>query len=312
MKTTLTIGEAMGLFIAEDFGSLENVKTFSRYSAGAEMNVAIGLSRLGFNSYYSTLLGKDYIGAYIEKFLKKENVNTDLLYFNDKYNTGIMLKEKVLEGDPLVDSYRKNSACTYYDLNLAKNIDVSKFDLFHGTGIFLALSSSTKEVAINLKDRFLRNNSIITFDPNLRVGLWSSKEEMIKTINEFAKNCDYVLPGISEGKILTGSDVPEEIADFYINIGVKNVIIKLGEKGAYYKNNDGKEGYVEGYKVEKVIDTVGAGDGFATGVVSGILDNCHIIEICKRGCGIGAIQVTNKSDNEGLPTREELFKFMEA
>ncbi len=62
--------------------------------------------------------------------------------------------------------------------------------------------------------------------------------------------------------------------------------------------------------MEEVIDTVGAGDGFATGVISGIADGCDIEEICRRGCAIGAIQVTHKSDNEGLPTKDELFSFM--
>ncbi len=93
-------------------------------------------------------------------------------------------------------------------------------------------------------------------------------------------------------------------------MGVKNVIVKVGAKGAYYKTASGSEGFVNGFKVDKVVDTVGAGDGFATGVISGISDDCTIEAICRRGCAIGAIQVTHRSDNEGLPTREELINFM--
>lgn len=52
---------------------------------------------------------------------------------------------------------------------------------------------------------------------------------------------------------------------------MKTVIIKDGSKGAYVQTAD--ENYdVAGYKVEKVVDTVGAGDGFAVGVLSGILE----------------------------------------
>ena len=70
------------------------------------------------------------------------------------------------------------------------------------------------------------------------------------------------------------------------------------------------EGYVDGYKVEKVVDTIGAGDGFAAGVLSGIVEGLEIVECVKRGNAIGAIQVTNLSDNEGLPTRKELELFI--
>ena len=63
--------------------------------------------------------------------------------------------------------------------------------------------------------------------------------------------------------------------------------------------------------MDKVVDTVGAGDGFAVGVISGILEGRTIKESVRRGNAIGAIQVMNISDNEGLPTKEELDKFIE-
>jgi 2-dehydro-3-deoxygluconokinase len=139
--------------------------------------------------------------------------------------------------------------------------------------------------------------------------LWESKEVMIETINSLAAKCDMILPGIEEGLILTGSKEPEDIAAFYQNLGVKTVIIKLGSKGAYVQTED--ESYVvEGFKAEKVVDTVGAGDGFAVGVISGRLEGLPLKECVKRGNAIGAIQVQHISDNEGLPTREELEAFI--
>ncbi len=310
MKTTLTIGEAMGLFVADELGKLEAVSKFTKYTAGADMNVGVGLSRLGYNSYYSTVLGVDPIATYIKNFLVKENINTEYVYSNSEYLTGFMFKSKVEEGDPVVSYFRKNSAASHFDSELAKNIDINKFDLFHATGITIALSEKTRKMMFELKARAVEAGKVLTFDPNLRPSLWSSSEDMIKATNEYAVGCDYILPGISEGEILTGSSEPKEIADFYINLGVKNVIVKVGAKGAYFKKENGDEGFVNGFKVEKVVDTVGAGDGFATGIISGILDGLNIEDTCKRGCAIGAIQVTHKSDNEGLPTKEELTEFL--
>ena len=102
----------------------------------------------------------------------------------------------------------------------------------------------------------------------------------------------------------------EKIADFYQNLGIKEVIIKNGSKGAYIRS--GNESFEQpGFKVEKVVDTVGAGDGFAAGVLSGKLEGLSIRECAIRGNAIGAIQVTYSSDNEGLPTQDELKKFIE-
>ena len=58
------------------------------------------------------------------------------------------------------------------------------------------------------------------------------------------------------------------------------------------------------------MDTVGAGDGFATGVISGCLEKLPMAEAVRRGNAIGAIVITSKGDNENLPTRDELIKFM--
>ncbi len=83
----------------------------------------------------------------------------------------------------------------------------------------------------------------------------------------------------------------------------------MGSRGAVITTDGGSE-FVPGFKVEKVVDTVGAGDGFAAGTLSGIMEEKSLYESVLRGNAVGAIQVTHRSDNEGLPTREKLAEFM--
>lgn len=174
----------------------------------------------------------------------------------------------------------------------------------------LALSESAREATFRLMERAKEEGIFLTFDPNLRPALWENEETMIRVINELAQNTDVVLPGIGECAILAGTEDVEAAADFYQNLGAKTVVIKDGSNGAYVR--DGKASYrVPGYKVTNVVDTVGAGDGFAVGVLSGILEGLEMKESVLRGNAIGAIQVMNISDNEGLPTHEELKKFQE-
>lgn len=310
MKSVITIGEAMGLFVANEVGPLEEIDNYTRYTAGAEMNVAIGLSRLGFDVHYATQFGEDPVGRYVKNSMDKLNIGTDYIYFTPEYTTGLMIKEKVLTGDPKVASFRKNSAASKFSKDLLKDVDFSKFDHVHLAGIFLALSETTKEVSHYFVDMAKQHNTTITFDPNLRPGLWKSTEDMVQGINEIAVKCDTVLPGVEEGKILTGSDVPEEIANYYLEKGVKTVIVKLGPDGAYVKQQNQEGITVPGFKVEEVVDTVGAGDGFAVGVISALLEGLTVAEAAKRGNAIGALQVMSPGDNDGLPTREQLATYM--
>ena len=66
------------------------------------------------------------------------------------------------------------------------------------------------------------------------------------------------------------------------------------------------------FTVEHVVDTVGAGDGFAVGVVSALLEGKSLQEAAERGAAIGALAIMVAGDNEGLPTKEGLAKFLAA
>ena len=223
-----------------------------------------------------------------------------------------MLKSRVNNGDPDIYYYRKNSAASTINVKDLESIDIEKCDYLHITGIFPALNKDTFEATLYLMKRAKELGKTIFFDPNLRPQLWGGQDKMIKGINALAVYADYILPGISEGKILTNKENKEDISDFYHLLGIKNVIIKLGSKGAYIsvKTETGKETHIiEGFKA-KVVDTVGAGDGFAAGVISAIAEGLDISKAVKRGNAIGAMQVMSIGDNDGLPNRDELSKFM--
>lgn len=309
MSEVILFGEPMAMLVAENEGLLEDVPLFSRSLAGAEVNVCIGLTRLGHKVSYITKLGDEPLGKYVRNFLQKEFIGTENITFDSIYKTGIMMKSKVSEGDPATAYYRKGSAFSHMRVEDIDKIDLEGVKIIHITGIPPALSISCREATYRLMERAKEKKIYITFDPNLRPALWESEEVMIKVINELASQSDIVLPGTAEGLILTGSDKPEKIADFYQSLGVKDVIVKLGGNGAYVR-----EGNIEfiqpGFKVEKVVDTVGAGDGFAVGIISGKLEGLSIKDSVIRGNAIGAIQVTFVSDNEGLPTVKELEEYL--
>ena len=298
----------MAMFVAKTCGPLHEVEEFTRMLAGAEVNVAIGLKRLGHSVAYVTKLGTDPFGTYIENKLKSEGLDVQISKDEDHF-TGYQLKGKVMEGDPEVFYYRRNSAASCLSVEDIEKVDLEGARVLHITGIPPALSKSCRKATYRLIERAREKNMLVSFDPNLRPTLWESQEVMIETINDIASRADIVLPGTAEGKILMGSDKPEEIAEFYRKNGAKAVIIKAGGAGDYADWEDGKAFY-PGYKVKEVVDTVGAGDGFAVGILSAWLEGLQMPEMVDRGNAIGSIQVSVASDNEGLPTKEELDAYM--
>ncbi|MFW2501276.1 sugar kinase [Clostridium diolis] len=313
MSEIITIGEPMVMFLADTKEHLSNVEHFTRLIAGAELNVAMGLRRLGHTVTYISQVGEDPFGQYVKKYLENENIDTTFVKTYKEAPTGFQFKNRTDEGDPEVLYFRKGAAASRITKDILNEISFSDGKVLHITGIFPALSETTLETTFKAIEKAHENGMLVTFDPNPRPVLWESKEKMIQVTNELAFKSDIVLPGFSEGKLFTGKDYKEEIADFYLDKGVKKVVIKMGTTGSYSRekleNGQIKEAECLSFEVP-VLDTVGAGDGFAAGVISGILENLEDNKILERGNAIGGIQVMHLSDNEGLPTVDELDNFL--
>lgn len=309
MSEVMLIGEPIVILAAQELGSIQTVRNFRRTIAGAEINVAIGLINLDHPVSYVTKLGGDPFGPYIKNFLKLKGIDTSYVSYTDKASTAFQLKGKTDDGDPEVVYFRRGSAASHLSKEDVGPVSLEGVKLIHITGIPPALSESSREAIYAMIEKAKIQGTFITFDPNIRPTLWDTKEDMVRVLNYIASKSDMILPGISEGKILTGSDDPNEIADFYLKMGARVVIIKLGAEGAFVKTRD-ESFTVPGFKVDKVVDTVGAGDGFAVGVLSGVLEGLTLEEAVTRGNAIGSLQVMVQGDNDGLPTHDELAKYL--
>jgi 2-dehydro-3-deoxygluconokinase len=304
----ITFGEAMVLLVADRAGPLEDADTFGKHTAGAETNVAIGLSRLGVKVGWASRVGADSMGRYLIRAMEKEGIDCSHVVADSTQRTGIQVKGRVEGGgDPPSEYYRKGSAASLFQ---PEQIDVPwlvSARHLHTTGVFSAVSESCLATVRQSMTHMREAGRTVSFDTNLRPALWSSKEYMREVINELAGMADWVLPGIEEGRILTGEKSAEGIAAFYRANGAKLVVVKLGPEGAFF-NGEGGCGHIPGFAVSKVVDTVGAGDGFAAGVISGLLDGHGVPDAVKRGAWIGARAVQVVGDSEGFPTYAELVE----
>lgn len=312
MSEVITIGEPLvALCSKEPDVSLVDALEWHKIMGGAELNVAIGVQRLGHSVDYISRIGEDPFGEFVKKTIAGYNIGTQYISYDPDHWTGHQIKQRVTKGDPQVFNYRKNSAACYLSPDVIDKVDLTGVKIAHMSGIFPSISDTAEKSFRRLFARLHENHIMTTYDPNLR-DTWKSHDYMVKTENELAGNADIVMPGVNEGKILMGSDDPEKIADFYLQGEyTKTVIVKVGAKGAYLKQKDGHSNFVKGFHVpsKKIVDTVGAGDGFALGTITALLEGHTIDEAVNRGNAVGAMQIQTPGDNDGYPTPEQLQAF---
>lgn len=314
MSEVITIGEPLVTFASKEPDvSLADALEWHKIMGGAELNVAIGVKRLGHSVQYISRVGEDPFGEFVKKTIASHKVGTEYVSYDPDHWTGHQIKQRVTKGDPQVFNYRKNSAACHLTKDIINQVDLSDVKIAHMSGIFPSISDTAEKTFRALFKRLNENNILTTYDPNLR-DTWKSHEYMVKTENELAGYADIVMPGVEEGKILMGSDDPEEIADFYLKGSRTNtVIVKIGSKGAFVKTSKGEKYIVKGFHVDQdnIIDTVGAGDGFALGVITALLEGKNMKKAVMRGNAVGALQIQTPGDNDGYPTSEELKEFYE-
>ena len=313
MSEILTLGEPIVTFTSTDLNAgLVDSINYYKFLGGAELNVMIGASRLGHSTEYISQVGADPLGQFAIKEISKYHVGNHYISTDDDNWTAFQLKELVDQGDPATFNFRRRSAAAHFDKSNIDHIDFTGVKIAHLSGIFPAISMQAREAFRYFAEQLIAHEIQTTFDPNLRPALWESQAVMIETINDLAKYGEIVLPGINEGEILMVSRDPEKIADFYLanSDRTKTVVVKLGPEGAYVKNKSGDSYIVKGFNVKKVVDTVGAGDGFALGLITALIEGLPMAKAVERGNAVGALQVQTTGDNDGYPTRDQLTQYL--
>ncbi|MEN9391318.1 MAG: hypothetical protein RL017_616 [Pseudomonadota bacterium] len=305
----VTLGEALVVFSTNEKGPLRFINNFNKSMGGAEANVAIALARLGFKTGWISRLGDDEFGNYILFNLKGEGVDVSEVTFDSNNSTAILFKEQYQSNNPNVYYYRKNSAFTTLTPQHINENYIARAKFLHLTGITPALTEEAKNACFTAINYAKAHNLTISFDPNLRFKLWPDLNLAKQTMIEFAKCCDIIFPGLDEAQLILGLNSLEEICAKFHSYGCKIVVIKLGDQGCAYSNGDTIV-KISAYKVEHIIDTAGAGDGFAAGFIAGMLDDKPLDECAKLANAIGAMAVLVKGDNAGYPTWRNLDAFM--
>ncbi|PZX07188.1 2-dehydro-3-deoxygluconokinase [Psychrobacillus insolitus] len=305
--SVLTLGDALITFNPSATGPLRYVPTFSRKVGGAELNFAIGCARLGLNAKWVSRLGGDEFGRVIYNFARGEGIDVSEVKLVEGYPSSLNFKEIREDGSGKTFYYRYQSPILTMEPSDITLEMLEGVDLVHLTGVFLAIDPKNLAITKQVLKLAKEKNIPVSFDPNIRLKLWSI-EEAITAYMEIFPYVDILLTGLDEIDMIMGESSVNSLEACAERFDISQLVIKDGGNGARVYTNDtwySKEAFAV-----NPIDTVGAGDGFDAGYIYAYLHGYEPLERLEFANGVGALVTTVSGDNEGLPELQEVLAFI--
>ncbi|MCI3922564.1 sugar kinase [Paenibacillus sp. TRM 82003] len=293
----ITFGETMALMMPNQSKGIEHARTFDSSFGGAESNLAIGLARLGVKAGWFGRLGNDPLGRMILKGIRGEGVDVSRAQLVEGEPTGLMLRD-ITWGRSSVYYYRKLSAASKTEPSHLDEDYIKQAKILHITGITPALGASCKETALEAARLARKHGVKVSFDPNLRLKLWTM-EEARPVLQALAEQADYYLPGYDELQLLYNTDDFDTIVAELRKLKAVSIVKGAGNETLIVEKD--RIDRVPFFPVKQVVDTVGAGDGFCAGFLSGIVRGQSHLESVRLGSLIGSLVVQGAGDWESLP-----------
>jgi 2-dehydro-3-deoxygluconokinase len=302
----IAIGEPMLEFNAEEEGALSEVKRFVVGWGGDTSNFAIAASRAGGRVGYLTCLGDDEFGESFLKLWQREGIDvTRIVKDPDAFTAAYFISRK---GEQHYFTYfRRDSAASRMTPGFLPQDYIAGAKLLHVSGISQAISVSAGETVSAAIAIATSAGRLVSYDPNFRPKLWAL-DRARAVIHATCRQADLIFPSLDDARQLTGMAAPEEIARFYLGLGPKVVVVKLGAEGALLATADGLR-RVPPYKVD-AIDMSGAGDTFDGAFVAGYLAGRPVDECLRFANAAAAITTTGLGCVTPVPRLKEIEAFM--
>ena len=267
---------------------------------GEAVNEAVAAAKLGMKTSILCTLGQDSAGDMVLQELEKNKVDVGTVVRSEEHPTPVTT---MFVND---DGTRKSitNLSHKYNFHPEKYMEVLKNTRAIILGSLFRAPFDDPEIIREVLSE-AKNAGVMTVAdtklPNFR-------KLSLDDIKETLPFIDYITPNEDEAKFFTGKTEPEEMADIFLDYGVKNVVIKLGSKGCLFKNRNQVLKY-SAFDIEAV-DATGAGDNFVAGMTAELLNGKSIEEAVLFANACGAICTMAVGAGTALKNREQVLEFL--
>ena len=318
----ITVGRVSLDLFARDIGAeFRDITSFETSVGGSPVNIAIGTSRLGLRSIAFTAVGDDEVGRFVRHYLAQQGVNTDYIAVKPERRTGMaVVGVQPPDQFPLV-FYRENPADIHLSISEALALPLSETRALSLSGTALS-RGSTRDVILYLAEQARRRGMTTFIDLDLRPDQWAHPLAYGLNLRPVLPLCD-VLIGTEEEfyaalaptpePVMSGEPVSDRaglqaLLQQYCADSQAVLILKRGDRGVRILRRDSQVD-VPGYPVE-ILNTVGAGDGFASGLIYGWAQGWGWERAARFANACGALVVTRQGCARALPRIDEVEQFI--
>ncbi len=253
MADLIAIGEAL-----VELNQPRDGAPFVQGFGGDTSNAMIAAARLGADAAYFTAVGADRFGQALTELWMREGVDASRIVVNGGAHTGLYFVTHGEKGHEF--SYmRAGSAASRIGESDLPVDRIRETKILHASGISQAISSSAADAVFAAIDVARDAKRLVSYDPNLRLKLWPLRRARA-IIHEAMRLCDLALPGLDDALALTSLSEPDAIVDFYLRLGARVVVLKLGKAGALAATAKARERIAA--RAVATVDATGAGDCF--------------------------------------------------
>mgnify|MGYP000358771122 CR=1 FL=1 len=298
----VTVGEALGLLTVAENTALRTGSAFALGVGGAEVNVAIGVSRLGGGAAWLGRVGDDEIGALVTATLRKEGVDVAGVTVEAGRPTSLLMRGSSVGGVRRPSYYREDGPGARLQPRDVPEPIIASASVLHVTGITPALSASARDTVRAAMVRAVAAGVAVSLDVNYRPALWSSGEAR-PVVEDLVSLADHVFVGQDEAEALGWGGTAESLGARLSALGADVVIVKQAEAGA--------TAIAAGRAVHapaaptRPVEMHGAGDAFAAGYIAELMRGAPLATRLATATACAA-RDDAPGDWEGLPTRSEI------
>ena len=295
--------------------TLDKVKSFNMYLGGSPGNMAVGINKLGKKVGFIGCVSNDQFGDFVINYFNDRGIDTSQMTRSKKGESmGLTFTEIKSETESSILMYRHHVAdfkLDPKDVNEQYVAD-SKILIVSGT----ALATSPSREACLLAAQYAKNHGVrLIFDIDYRPYTWQSKEEISIYYTLMARIADVIIGSRDEVNLTEllpedANDPPDHVlAEKYIKMGAKIVIIKHGKAGSIAYTADMHAYKVDSYHI-KLLKSFGGGDAYGSAFVYGLLEGWPIPKCLQYATAHAAMVVASHSSSEAMKTVDEISAFI--
>ncbi len=270
---------------------------------GDAINEATIMSRLGHKIGLMSMVGRDAVGNFIIEHCEKNGIDYSGIRVREGIDTSINVGLVTADGERTFVTNRNGSLwkMTIDDVDLSRLKEARLLSL---ASIFNNPLLDCPALVKIFKEAKAQDMIICADMIKARLG------ETLDDIEEALGYVDYFFPNYDEACLMTEETELEKIADRFLDCGIQHVVIKTGKKGCYIKSQDGSVLEVPAMKGITAIDTIGAGDNFASGFITAILEGKSLKECAEFANVTASISVQSIGATTGVQKREQVDERM--